>query len=690
MWLETPSMPVLRQKQERGSAIVRLSGSVPLLCFLFQIVQYSVVVAQHEQALQVNNNAKGQVHVAVVDEEFVESHGVDEQFTLRSSPAEARSLTRKSSDVIIGGAGFAGITAAEELDKYGVTFTILEASDLIGGRARCEHLKDTDDPKKTYAVETGPNWISGGAPNPIFLYKKKTKLGGFFQEYTTNLYNKKGKVVVGDYETEWDTEFNKLDPDLNIATKMDQAYWRGEKLSQRCLQLPKGHKLSKKEQKFCDKLCIGLVEGRWFDELKITGKTICKNGHFVPDGKVDMTVTDIMRAANGFFPKTEKKICDARLADYFYQDADMADFPWLTSAKTWFVSDTWIEFDPIDFFILDDRCFSFLAKYQAAQFLKTSKNTKKKIEFKDDRLKFLTKVTKVKWDPEGKKDVVVTYCTTKRVEANGQKPHLYPCVKGTSKKIRSKEFISTFSWGVLQESMKAEKSGEGYEDRAPQFVPPLSSIQPLVEASKINRMAYSTKVYLQFRFKFWPNKEFLVTPTSSGRYKCDFNPMWQPVDIPNLLPGSKILFLQADGQRAFDLAKMDHSDIIDELLPTLNKFFSKQIKKGFKNEGIDRKKLKPSDVKGIFVTRWPEDPLYRGCWKTNRMGSTKELHYGVARRFGNLVFSGEATCFRHGGYTHGAQMAGTRSARELLRNRYGQKQIDVRTLCDYTPDELEG
>ena len=44
-------------------------------------------------------------------------------------------MTSTPNDVLILGAGAAGLACAERLHRYGVPFTVLEARDRIGGRA---------------------------------------------------------------------------------------------------------------------------------------------------------------------------------------------------------------------------------------------------------------------------------------------------------------------------------------------------------------------------------------------------------------------------------------------------------------------------------------------------------------------------------------------------------------------------
>lgn len=62
--------------------------------------------------------------------------------------------------VIVVGAGFAGLAAARDLQRYGYTVTILEARDRIGGRVH------TDD-SFGFPIDLGAAWFHGGMGNPL-------------------------------------------------------------------------------------------------------------------------------------------------------------------------------------------------------------------------------------------------------------------------------------------------------------------------------------------------------------------------------------------------------------------------------------------------------------------------------------------------------------------------------------------
>lgn len=63
-------------------------------------------------------------------------------------------------DVIIVGAGMAGLTAAKELEKAGKSFLVLEAQDRIGGRTLV-------DKKFAIPVDLGAAWFHGVERNPL-------------------------------------------------------------------------------------------------------------------------------------------------------------------------------------------------------------------------------------------------------------------------------------------------------------------------------------------------------------------------------------------------------------------------------------------------------------------------------------------------------------------------------------------
>jgi len=71
--------------------------------------------------------------------------------------------TEKEFDVIVIGAGSAGLSAAKELIASGASVVVLEATAKVGGRVQND--EGALDPR--WAIELGPEFIHGEANNPI-------------------------------------------------------------------------------------------------------------------------------------------------------------------------------------------------------------------------------------------------------------------------------------------------------------------------------------------------------------------------------------------------------------------------------------------------------------------------------------------------------------------------------------------
>lgn len=79
-------------------------------------------------------------------------------------------------DVIVIGAGTAGITAAKKFSERQVPFLILEASDRIGGRVR-------DGEFDGKHIELGANWLHDLDANPLWPIAQEIGLQGEIDDY---------------------------------------------------------------------------------------------------------------------------------------------------------------------------------------------------------------------------------------------------------------------------------------------------------------------------------------------------------------------------------------------------------------------------------------------------------------------------------------------------------------------------
>lgn len=553
------------------------------------------------------------------------------------------------------GAGFAGISAAQEFNKNGIAFWISEATDRVGGRM----FGGSFGKDEQVHIEYGANWIEElTGNNPVWALATKYGLNGSMTNFDNALiYDEKGYLNMS--ETNFVSGSN--------CGRAADAYYGLEELSSYCLWLSPGDPyLSQKTKTFC---------------LKTLG------ANFKPTGNDDVTCEKGELLSTGFYPPNETNPAVARVCEWYYLDFDEAEMPSRLSTKNTVPPDlTGRRLQSSnEYFVRDQRGYKWLVERIGATFLTTSTNTQSTISFNDPRLNLNMKVVQIQWDPKGMTDVLVTLCqTAKSILPNS--PILYPCASGVSfVTVTAKYFVSTFSLGVLKASVAQELSGtaatlDQTQDVAPVFVPALSSIPALARAIPAIGYSLYQKIFFQFPFTFWPEGvDLFLTAYASGKWVGDFAPAWLSLDLhsssdPRYFPGSKVLMLTVTSDRAVELSSLTDSAIIAQTLPVLNLMFGKNIKAA--NGGS---LLTISDVLDFYLYRWHDDPLYRGAYSSDLINAPVEL---LGDRYGNLVFSGEVTCHEHNGFVHGAYMAGIRSARLLMSQKLGIKGLNLNSACN--------
>ncbi len=155
-----------------------------------------------------------------------------------SGCARAQTCDSLDADVLILGAGFAGIAAAKTLHDAGITnFTILEARNRVGGRTDHEAFAGV-------IVERGANWIQALDRedlqiHPLWRLKEKCGLNGTFFDYDSlTAYSQNGTNVTDTasfnlrYE-DWDSAIAAMEevalqnniPDVSIREGLTDAGW---------------------------------------------------------------------------------------------------------------------------------------------------------------------------------------------------------------------------------------------------------------------------------------------------------------------------------------------------------------------------------------------------------------------------------------------------------------------------------
>jgi len=104
-------------------------------------------------------------------------------------------------DVIIIGAGWAGMTAALELQKNNVTFKVLEARDYVGGRSQTTSVDGME-------FNTGSMWLQEGTCNPLYSVANYT--GADLIDYSVRyqLWDEMGPISDQDYQQYTEALYN--------------------------------------------------------------------------------------------------------------------------------------------------------------------------------------------------------------------------------------------------------------------------------------------------------------------------------------------------------------------------------------------------------------------------------------------------------------------------------------------------
>ena len=580
-----------------------------------------------------------------------------------NSAAEVNMLTRSTAasaaPVIIGGAGYAGVAAAKTLNMHGVDVAILEASERLGGRMWAKPFGSNPSTGAAYLLEAGANWIQGLNGNDVWGEAIRFGLGGNSQNFDDSvLYDKDGEI-------------NSLESAYgpgSLCLKSFEAYLTAGEISTRCLQPGSAANPPKSvDRRFCEQYFPAPFQ-------------------YADDD--DLSQERAQQVANGFLALAESDPSIARACEVYNQDFEWAEAPSVTSTNSTLPPNTYSDHRDADYWVSDERSgYAWLVESLAAEFIATSVNTNAEKVFDDpNRLRLQTKVLEVQWDPTGTAPVTVRACKTRKQNvANG--PTLYPCVAGSEYTMQGEHFLSTFSVAVIQKSIAEERAGvpvANSQNTAPRFTPPLTSVPDLAESFENYPMAYYSKIFFQFPLKFWGDSQIVLSAANGGKWVGEFAPVWQSLDVKGngqFLPGSNIFFVTVLGERAAELHApgVTDSEIIAQMLPVLNDMFDDEL-----DDALGRP-LRASDVLAFSMTRWIQDPLFRGMYTNRRVGVSDVELEPSRQRYGNLIFSGEHSCFRHNGYTHGAKRGGERSARILLAERYGVEGVDVPSTCDVLP-----
>ena len=132
------------------------------------------------------------------------------------SKSEADNENQKHFDVIVIGAGMAGLAAAQKLRKElpdHFSLIVLEARDRIGGRIHTVQDVvdgDTGNSHACISVDMGATWIHGHRGNPMAKIAKQIDTKILLDDEETLIITEKGLKISGDRVKEYQSKFDEL------------------------------------------------------------------------------------------------------------------------------------------------------------------------------------------------------------------------------------------------------------------------------------------------------------------------------------------------------------------------------------------------------------------------------------------------------------------------------------------------
>jgi len=130
---------------------------------------------------------------------FLERHGyINFGIYKRTKP-----IPQKTGKVIVIGAGIAGLTAAQQLQSFGMEVVVLEARDRVGGRIATFR-------KGSYIADLGAMVVTGLGGNPITVLSKQVNMELSKISQKCPLYESNGTTVPKDKDEMVEREFNRL------------------------------------------------------------------------------------------------------------------------------------------------------------------------------------------------------------------------------------------------------------------------------------------------------------------------------------------------------------------------------------------------------------------------------------------------------------------------------------------------
>jgi lysine-specific histone demethylase 1 len=598
----------------------------------------------------------------------------------RASPKQTiTSVSGSKAKVIVIGAGIAGLSAALQLERFGIDVTILEARDRVGGRISTFR-------KGQFVADLGAMVVTGLGGNPLAVIAKQINMQLARIKQKCPLFESTGETVPKEKDEMVEREFNRLlETTSYLSQVMDLNSIDGKPVSlgqalewtihlqekhvkkkqidhlssiksqQERLKTNQTHMLDLAEHIQQIRKLHDVTAKKRDEELKKSEKA-----SITTEFEYRARAYDLNKARKEWIRLlNEQRSIEEKLqelesqppSDVYLSCRDRQILDWH------FANVEFANASPLNFLSLkhwdQDDDYEFTGSHMTVQ-NGFSCVTMAMAEILEPRIRLNAAVKSIKYSPNGVS--VTTYDPTKAVP-NAPIPgaHVPPAQETT---ITADAVICTLPLGVLKSAIA---------QNVPANMPNIISFSPPLpewKVKSISDLGYGllNKVILCWDKPFWDQDVNLfghIGTTTASRGELFL--FWNLYKVP-------VLMALVAGDAASVMEKVADDVIVGRCLTVLKNIFGNGC---------------VTQPKETVVTRWRADPWSRGSYSFVATGSSGEdldvLSAPIAgdgseashQNPGRLFFAGEHTVRNYPATVHGAMLSGVREAARVANQLLG-------------------
>ena len=607
---------------------------------------------------------------------FLDRHGVINFGIFKR--ANPKPIINTKGKVIVIGAGIAGLSAALQLERFGMDVVILEARDRVGGRISTFR-------KGQFVADLGAMVVTGLGGNPISVFAKQINMQLARIKQKCPLFESTGETVPKEKDEMVEREFNRLlETTSYLSQVLEMSSIDGKPVSlgqalEWTIQLQEKHvkkkqidhwaSIKSQQDRLKQNQSTMLTLAEHMQQIrKLHSETAAKREDEVKrENRVSITTEFEYRSRARDLNEArkewgrllnEQRAIEEKLqelesqppSDVYLSCRDRQILDWH------FANVEFANASPLNYLSLkhwdQDDDYEFTGAHMTVQ-NGFSCVTMSLAELLESKIKLNTAVKNIKYTPTGVQ--VTTYDPTKA----------FPCLSTGQSNLPPPETVHTADAVICTLPLGVLKSAVNLN--TPPTTPNIISFSPPLpewKVKSINALGYGllNKVILCWDKPFWDQDVNLfghIGTTTASRGELFL--FWNLYKVP-------VLMALVAGDAASVMEKVADDVIVGRCLTVLKNIFGNGC---------------VTQPKETVVTRWRADPWSRGSYSFIATGSSGKdldvLSAPVAAEAGDispqnparLFFAGEHTVRNYPATVHGAMLSGIREAAQVANQFLG-------------------